>query len=55
MEGSVTLTADTVHQLRVDYFEAGGGERDARVDAARREHLRGRSHSALSTRPTSPG
>ncbi|MCP3422926.1 family 16 glycoside hydrolase [Nocardioides pinisoli] len=27
MEGSVTLTAGAVHALRVDYFEAGGGER----------------------------
>ncbi|HEU5242746.1 MAG TPA: PA14 domain-containing protein, partial [Ornithinibacter sp.] len=26
-EGSVTLTAGEVHDLRVDYFEAGGGER----------------------------
>ena len=26
-EGSVTLTAGTVHDLRLDYFEAGGGER----------------------------
>lgn len=26
-EGSFTLTAGTVHRLRVDYFEAGGGER----------------------------
>ncbi|MCF6376585.1 DUF1080 domain-containing protein [Nocardioides KLBMP 9356] len=27
VEGSVTLTAGTIHRLRVDYFEAGGGER----------------------------
>ena len=27
MEGSFTLTAGTEHDLRLDYFEAGGGER----------------------------